>query len=105
MDKAYLWEALDTLLKDKPVHFIIQGGARGADALADDWATQHGIHSVTVHALWKRYGPGAGPKRNEAMLMLEPDLVIAFPGGRGTDNMIQLAKEAMIQVIRIPIKS
>lgn len=37
---------------------------------------------------------GAGPIRNSFMLALGPDLVLAFPGGRGTADMVRQASEA-----------
>ena len=39
---------------------------------------------------------------NQIKQMLEegkPDLVVAFPGGRGTENMKKLAREAGVEVI------
>jgi UDP-N-acetylmuramoylalanine-D-glutamate ligase len=30
-----------------------------------------------------------------------PDMVVAFPGGRGTANMIALAKSAGVEVIEV----
>jgi len=32
------------------------------------------------------------------MLALKPDLVVAFPGGRGTANMVALAVKASVRV-------
>jgi UDP-N-acetylmuramoylalanine-D-glutamate ligase len=32
----------------------------------------------------------------------KPDLVVAFPGGAGTENMVSLATKAGIEVIRSP---
>lgn len=71
---------------------IIQGGAKGADALAKRWAIEHGIHSVEVSALWDAFGKSAGYRRNAAMLLLKPDYCIALPGGRGTADMIAKCK-------------
>jgi len=49
---------------------------------------------------WKRYGPKAGPIRNKQMLDEgRPDLVVAFPGGNGTNDMVKKAKAAGIEVI------
>ena len=40
--------------------------------------------------------------RNREMLERgRPDLVIAFPGGPGTANMVKLAREAGIEVIKV----
>ena len=78
---------------------VIQGGATGADALAREWAElcYHGL--VSVKANWTKFGPSAGPMRNEKMLVSgKPDLVLAFPGGRGTADMVRRAKAAGVPV-------
>lgn len=81
---------------------IIQGGARGADRLADEWAAESMISSYTYKADWDKHGKAAGPIRNQRMLDEgKPDLVVAFPGGRGTADMINRAKKAGIEVIEI----
>ena len=81
-----------------PIDIVIHGGARGADTLADRWACERGIHVAVVKAQWERYGRSAGPRRNRAMLLLKPDVVLAFPGGPGTADMDRLAREAKIAV-------
>lgn len=78
---------------------IIQGGAKGADRLADKWAQLNYVKVEEYPADWERYGKKAGYLRNKQMLEEgKPDLVIAFPGGRGTDMMIRLAKDAGVPV-------
>jgi hypothetical protein len=72
---------------------VITGGARGADHLAEKWCYTNGVHCAVVTPLWEHYSHGAGPLRNGAMLLLEPELVLAFPGGRGTADMIRQARE------------
>jgi len=82
---------------------IVQGGARGADSLAADWAQDHRIESVTFFPDWKKYGVSAGPRRNQFMLdMGQPELAIAFPGGRGTADMVSRAKKAGVKTIEYP---
>lgn len=84
-----------------PITRLAQGGAPGADRWAVYWAGCHGIRYITYSAQWDLFGPAAGPKRNEEMLQKEqPDLVVAFPGGRGTANCIQLAELLKIQVLK-----
>lgn len=72
---------------------VIQGGARGADALAKSLATQSGFDVVTVPADWDKHGKAAGPIRNQQMLdEQEPDVVWAFRSSgksNGTDDMIK----------------
>ena len=84
------------------VTMVVQGGARGADRLARQWAESHGIHFAEVPALWSTYSRAAGGRRNSAMLILEPDLCIAFPGGPGTADMVRQCKRANVMVIEVP---
>lgn len=78
---------------------IIHGGARGADSLADQWAVVNWCTIQEFHAEWEKYGKRAGYVRNAQMLTEgKPDLVIAFPGGKGTAMMVKLAKEAGVEV-------
>lgn len=78
---------------------LITGGAGGADSLAADWAHANGVHLVEMHAVWDRFGRAAGPIRNAAMLQLLPDVVLAFPGGKGAADMVRRAKDAGVRVI------
>ena len=78
---------------------IIQGGAKGADTLAWNWAVSNKVSWMTYPADWDKYGKRAGYIRNVQMLNeSKPDLVIAFPGGKGTKMMINLAKAANVPV-------
>jgi len=81
---------------------IIAGGASGADACAIDWAVVSWCNFYEVPAKWELYGRKAGFLRNEEMLLLAPDYVIAFPGGNGTAHMVKIAKKAGIPVIEVP---
>lgn len=84
---------------------IVHGGATGADLMALRWAWHYAIESVSVPADWERHGRAAGPIRNEDMLMLhKPKRVIAFPGGRGTADMVQRAKNRRGEIDVIEIK-
>lgn len=90
--------ALDELKPD----LVIHGLATGVDAFAGKWAERKGVPCMAFQPAWTRYGFAAGPKRNAWMLEWgEPDLVLAFPGGGGTENMIKLAEEADVEVRRV----
>ena len=79
---------------------LIEGGAKGADLLAKRWASLNNIEIKTFEADWNTYGKRAGFIRNTKMLEEgKPDLVVAFPGGRGTDMMVGLAKSAGVEVL------
>jgi hypothetical protein len=81
------------------VSCIIHGGSRGADSLARAWAKRNGVMTEQYSADWRQYGKAAGPMRNQQMLNSgAPDLVIAFPGGRGTADMVRRAKDAGVPV-------
>lgn len=81
---------------------IISGEARGTDTLAKRYAEECGWNYEGYPADWKLHGKRAGPIRNHQMLDEgKPDLVIAFPGGIGTQNMIEQAEKAGVKVERI----
>ena len=81
---------------------IISGCAKGADSLAFDWASIHRTNYEGYPADWEKYGKLAGYIRNKRMLDEgKPDLVIAFPGGKGTAMMVKIAKEAGVEVREI----
>jgi hypothetical protein len=92
---------VDRLHAERQFGLVITGGARGADSMAHEWAVSRGIPTEVYMAEWGRLGRKAGPIRNQRMLQQgRPDLVIAFPGGRGTANMIGQANAAGLEVIK-----
>lgn len=79
---------------------IISGEARGADTMAKEFANTWDMPYIGYPADWNKYGKLAGHIRNKQMLEEgKPDLVVAFPGGRGTANMIEISKKAGVEVI------
>src|SRR3954463_11816842 len=89
-DKKAVNDVLDTLSARYGRLTIIQGGANGADRLARWWALRRpSVRLINEPADWGRYGPAAGPIRNQLMIdEHKPELVIAFPGGNGTADML-----------------
>ena len=84
---------------ENPITIIMQGGATGADAHARAWADCF-TKSITFAAYWRSHGKAAGPIRNQRMLDEgKPDLVVAFPGGKGTADMVRRARKAGVEVI------
>lgn len=80
---------------------IIHGGAKGADWCAHLFAG-NGRQELTYRAEWEKYGSSAGPIRNQQMIDEgRPELVIAFPGGRGTADMVRRAKTAGIELVEV----
>lgn len=85
-----------------PNWFVIAGGARGADSAAIDWAVVNWCDFKEFPADWGKHGKRAGFIRNQQMLDEgKPDLMIAFPGGRGTADMVRKAKRAGVEVREI----
>ena len=98
---AQVFRALDRLHQEKPITELMQGGATGADQFAMEWAaTKPEIKRYVCHADWETHGRAAGPIRNEKMLTWKPDLVVAFPGGVGTADMVRRAEAAGVPVQR-----
>lgn len=89
------------VLEEVRPDLIITGAAPGADTLAESWARRNGVPYRGYPANWKRDGKPGGPIRNRAMLAAEReglDLVVAFPGGNGTADMVWLAHSAGVKV-------
>jgi len=89
-----------------PITMLIHGAARGADSLAASWAIDTGLAEfgevLAFPADWNKHGVAAGPVRNQEMLDVgKPDLVVAFAGGRGTEDMVRRAIKAGINVQRV----
>lgn len=85
-------------LDDVVVHGDCEGGA---DRLANAWAIEHGRHVVRVPAQWKQRGRGAGPQRNAVIAALPLRLLIAFPGGSGTADMVKQARASGVDVLEV----
>jgi hypothetical protein len=82
-----------------PISTLVHGGARGADSLADQWAALRGVPRVVYFPEWDRLCKAAGMIRNRTMLdASKPDLVVAFPGGRGTAGCVMEARRRGIEV-------
>lgn len=78
---------------------IVQGGARGADALAKRWAIEMHVPYEEYKADWDKHGKSAGFIRNQEMLDTGIDLVVAFPGGNGTAHTVRNAHRMGIMVV------
>lgn len=78
---------------------LIHGGARGADLLAARIGRMLKMRVTAYRADWERHGKAAGAIRNQRMLDEgKPNLVVAFPGGRGTLDMVRRARAAGLEV-------
>ena len=101
-DRDALFATLDRLRANYGIAAVAHGGAPGADALAGQWASSRGLVCEEFRADWKREGRKAGPLRNQRMLDdAGARFVIAFPGGRGTADMVARARRKGLAVIEV----
>jgi len=109
-NRGVVWK---TLNEYPELTIVVHGDAPGADRLARDYCQRYRMHAMLSRgpvtdrpypANWKTDGGRAGPLRNQRMIDTEHkptqpiDLVIAFPGGSGTADMVRRAKAAGIPV-------
>lgn len=84
------------------ITFLIEGGAKGADRLARQWAIKNFIPYKTYDADWDQYGLAAGPIRSAQMLDEHPSaIVMAFPGDKGTAGCVTQAKARGMLVLSV----
>lgn len=101
-DRANVFALLDRIHEKVPISCVIQGDARGADALAKSWAVSRDVMHEDYPADWGLHGKAAGHIRNKQMLDAgHPDKVVAFPGGKGTKNMVAQARKAGLKVLEV----
>ena len=103
-DYDHVCEVLDSFADShgRTITLVIHGAAPGADSLAGLWADARNIPARAFPADWRAHGRAAGPIRNARMLAEgKPDVVIAFPGGRGTSDMVTKARRAGVRVVQI----
>lgn len=100
-DAHLLNNTLDRLDRELSIASVITGGCTGADQLANIWAQEKGKVQIIVPAKWHLYNNAAGPIRNSEMLAMKPDLVVAFQGGRGTQDTITKAKALGLNVLEV----
>ena len=94
------WKAVERVLDLISPELIIHGAARGADSLAGQYARRNEVPCREFPAFWKPWGPGgpvdrgAGHDRNQKMLDEgRPDIVLAMPGGKGTQDMVRRSRQ------------
>lgn len=108
-NREVVFSVLDKMFKEYPHIILISGAATGADSLAIDWYNEVKSKPTTAPdkanlylekfpANWKKHGKAAGPIRNKEMLDSGIDLLIAFPGGKGTHHMKSICNAAGVRI-------
>lgn len=83
---------------------VLHGDAQGADKLAAEIALGLGFKVKAVPARWEDLGAAAGVLRNQTMLDMGPDLVLAFcnnPNPRS--GTVDMAKRARAKGVRTKV--
>lgn len=103
------WETLSQAIIDAwrsagcpPWVTVIQGGARGADFMAEQLARKVCWKVETYPANWNGFGRGAGMIRNREMIATGADVCLAFirNQSRGATHCANEAEKAGIPVRR-----
>jgi hypothetical protein len=102
-DQAIVYRGLDLFHGKQMISLVIHGKQRGVDTLAGRWARLNGIDELPFSADedFAKWGARGGSIRNGRMLRVgKPSVVLAFPGGPGTRNMIGQATLAGLPILR-----
>ena len=71
---------------------VISGGAQGPDTIAETRAIERGLAFTLFPAEWKKYGKGAGFKRNKDIARYADECLVFWDGeSSGTKNFIRHA--------------
>lgn len=99
-NEALVRDVLDTL---NPKQVFVGCCPTGVDAIVRDWCDYRKVNHTIVTANWNKFKEAAGPIRNEEMLRKAGGeaLVVAFKGGRGTNNCVREALKLNMMVVRV----
>jgi hypothetical protein len=99
-DAASILSELNRIHAEYPVTVLIHGGLPAIGSAAEDWARQNDVHIIRYPANWSLLGKQADAKRNRFMLEdSRPDALLAFPGGRHLQELVQHARAKGMPVI------
>jgi hypothetical protein len=115
--RSYIFTPADIAFLDTmrgEITEVFSGKAPGADTCGEAWAKSHGIPVKPFPAKWndldapgavvrtgrdgRRYNVKAGFDRNREMAQ-GAEMLIAFPGGTGTEDMYVVAKKHGLRII------
>ncbi len=88
----------------RPALIIVGDCTTGVDAFVRKWQIHipDCVDMFVYEADWKTHGKAAESLRNIEMIETNPDaIVIAFPGGKGTESCVREAKKRGLTVLRV----
>jgi hypothetical protein len=101
--REFIFATLDNLVEEDDIEAVIHGNAQGAERLADAWCLSRGVQPIRCPALFQKI-PDAGRHRNQIMISLDPDLVVAFidkvSNEDNTFDIIEKAHQNDIEVVK-----
>ncbi len=94
------YSQMESVLSEIEISLIVSGGARGADSLAELYASENSIPFTVYIARWELHGKAAGVIRNR-LIVDNADMVVAFWDGvsPGTKHTIEYARSVGKKVI------
>ena len=76
------------------VDLIITGGAKGIDTLAEAWAAERGLPTLTVKPRYEKYGRAAPILRDEEMVDMADGVLVIWDGtSRGSKHTADYARK------------
>ncbi len=98
-DETLRFLALSDIHQMTEITEVIHGGAKGADSLVAKWAKASGVQQTVSKPDWARFRIGAAVKNNQPMVDMQPDAVVAFPGGKGTADLNHRAEKTGLNIV------
>ena len=82
--------------------WIICGGAKGIDTLAEQYADRHRMSKLVLRPRYELYGKAAPIKRNQEMVDMADAVLLVWDGkSKGTKATEQYAKKMQKRVILV----
>ena len=94
-----------SLLIPPETDWIISGGAKGIDTLAEQYADQHKMSKTILRPRYDLYGKAAPIKRNQEMVDMADMVLLIWDGrSRGTKATEQYAEKMQKRVVVVICK-
>ena len=91
MAKYLIGSVLLSLHRNSHISELLIGNCRGVDAIVAKWAERTGIPVSYYNSDWLAYGADADDVRNQILLAECPDIIVLFPGGKRTHDLLNKA--------------
>lgn len=104
-DEPFVHKVLTAAWRKFRFKELVHGSASGVDTFADNWCKKNGVKAIPYPADWDEHDLAAGRIRNAEMWNQERfELLIAFPGNRGTSHMTNLCRTVGIRRLIVRYK-